>query len=210
METAAAKANFHPTVMIETAQPLDSSFGRQHLVRVGALGHVGRFTSADAVRYPRAARVVVRSGRGLELGEVLAPPGDAADAQRADGSILRGVTPEDQLLAARLEKHRQAAYDACAARLAERRLDAVLMDVEHLFDGQTLLFYFLGEMTPALEALTDELAELYETQVQFRRFAEAVNEGCGPGCGTETAAGCDTCATGCAISNACGTRRREH
>jgi hypothetical protein len=50
------------------------------------------------------------------------------------------------------------------------------------------------------------LAELYETQVQFRRFADAVNEGCGPGCGTEAAAGCKTCATSCAVAGACATR----
>src|SRR5471032_697032 len=138
--------------------------GRQHLVRVGALGHVGRFTAVDAVRYPRYSRVVVRTGRGLELGEVLDPPANSAEEERADGSILRGLTIEDQLLEARLEKNRQAAYEACAARLSELSLPATLMDVEHLFDGQTLLFYFLGEMTPELEALTQELAELYETQ----------------------------------------------
>ena len=72
-------------------------------MRVGALGHVGRFTSVDAVRYPRMRRVVVRTGRGLELGEVLTPPDDATDSAGRDGSILRGVTAEDQLLAARLE-----------------------------------------------------------------------------------------------------------
>jgi cell fate regulator YaaT (PSP1 superfamily) len=183
--------------------------GRQHLVRVGALGHVGRFTAVDAVRYPRHARVVVRTGRGLELGEILDPPANADEIERADGSILRGLTVEDQLLEARLEKNRQAAYAACAARLAELDLPATLMDVEHLFDGQTLLFYFLGKMTPELETITQELAELYETQVQFRRFAEAVTEGCGPGCGTEaaTGGGCKTCATGCAVASACATRR---
>jgi cell fate regulator YaaT (PSP1 superfamily) len=168
--------------------------GRQHLVRVGALGHVGRFAAVDAVRYPRHARVVVRTGRGLELGEILDPPANV---------------DEVQLLEARLEKNRQAAYTACAARLADLGLPATLMDVEHLFDGQTLLFYFLGEMTPELESLTQELAELYETQVQFRRFTEAVTEGCGPGCGTEaaTGGGCKTCATGCAVASACATRK---
>jgi cell fate regulator YaaT (PSP1 superfamily) len=174
-----------------------------HLVRVGALGHVGRFTAVDAVRYPRESRVVVRTGRGLELGEVLQPPADSPDPTPADGSILRGVTIEDQLLEARLERNRQAAYDACAARLSSLGLPVALMDVEHLFDGRSLVFYFLGEMSPTLEALTDELAELYETQVQFRKFAEAVTEGCGPGCGTESAAGCKTCVTGCAIAGAC-------
>ena len=192
--------------LLDTAAAVETTLGRQHLVRVGALGHVGRFTAVDAVRYPRNSRVVVRTGRGLELGEVLSPPGESADEGNADGSILRGLTIEDQLLAARLEMNRQAAFEACAARLTAISSPAVLMDVEHLFDGQTLLFYFLGEVTPELEAITDELAELYETHVQFRRFAEAVETGCGPGCGTDAAAGCKTCVSGCAVASACPTR----
>ncbi len=62
-----------------------------HLLRVGAMGHVGRFAAIDAVRYPRRSRVVVRTVRGLELGEVLAPC-DATPEGNTDGSILRGVT----------------------------------------------------------------------------------------------------------------------
>jgi cell fate regulator YaaT (PSP1 superfamily) len=183
--------------------------GRHHLIRIGTLGWVGRFTAVDAVRYPRHARVIVRTGRGLELGEVLAPPGDEADAMPGDGSILRGMTVEDQLLAARLERTRQAAYEACAQRLARLEGSVTLMDVEHLFDGQTLAFYFLGEITPQVEALADELAAAYETQAQIGRFAETLTAGCGPGCGTESAAGhgCTTCATGCAVSGACHTPR---
>lgn len=188
-----------------TRLPDEVSLGRQHLVRVGALGTVGRFTSVDAVRYPRASRVIVRTGRGMELGEVLSEP-TGSDAEAADGSILRGVTVADDLLLARLEKNRCEAYEACAKRLAEIRSPAALMDVEHLFDGRTLVFYFLGEMTAELEALTAELAELYESRVQFRQFADAVNEGCGPGCGTEAAAGCKTCVSGCAVAAACPTR----
>jgi hypothetical protein len=80
------------------------------------------------------------------------------------------------------------------------------MDVEHLFDGHTLVFYFLGEISAELAEMTSELAELYEAHVQVRRFAEAVTEGCGPGCGTETAAGCKTCASGCAVASVCASR----
>jgi hypothetical protein len=182
---------------------------RHHLVRVGALGSVGRFTAVDAVVYPRHAPVVVRTGRGLELGEVLAAPGDVRDEGFGDGSILRGVTTQDRLLQARLEKNRLAAYAACAARLAELGSPAVLMDVEHLFDGRTLLFYFLGEITPEVEAITDELAELYEAHAQFRSFTEAVTVGCGPDCGTEAAEGhgCTSCASGCAVADHCATRK---
>ena len=183
---------------------------RQHLVRVGALGRVGRFTSVDAMVYPRSGRVVVRTGRGLELGEVLTPPGVEPNGAASDGSILRGMTIEDQLLEARLEQNRQAALQACAARLAEADLPVTLLDAEQLFDGRTLVFYFLGEVTPDVERLTDELASAYEAQVQIGKFAETLLAGCGPGCGTAeaTGAGCQSCAVGCAVSGACHTDRK--
>ena len=38
------------------------------------MGQVGRFAAVDAVRYPRRSRVIVRTRRGLELGEVLMSP----------------------------------------------------------------------------------------------------------------------------------------
>jgi cell fate regulator YaaT (PSP1 superfamily) len=183
---------------------------RQHFIRVGALGHVGRFTSVDAVAYPRASRVIVRTSRGLETGEVLGPADEEVTRGNSDGSILRGMTIEDELLEARVQQKRQSALDACVARLSERGISATLVDVEHLFDGRSLFFYFLGEVTPEIEDITAELAEVYDAAAQFRKFAETLTEGCGPGCGTEEAAGhgCTTCATACAVSSACATRRR--
>jgi hypothetical protein len=185
------------------------TMARHHFVRVGVLGHVGRFTAVDATSYPRASRVVVRTGRGLEVGEVLAPYDDELPRGAADGSILRGMTVEDHLIAARLEKNRQQAFLACDDRLRHLGVEATLMEVEHLFDGRSLFFYFLGDVTPAVEAATGELAEAYDAVVQFRKFADTVVAGCGPGCGTEESSGqgCTSCATGCAISGACGSPR---
>lgn len=181
-----------------------------HLVRVGAMGRVGRFVAVDAVRYPRHSRVVVRTQRGLEIGQVLVPPDDGHDSRLLiDGEILRRMTIQDELLQARLEKHRQQAYEACVALLAEKGLPAVLVDVEHLFDGQGLFFYFLGDVPPELERLTDQLAEAYESKVQFRQYAQTLVEGCGPGCGTEEVkgrGGCQAC-TSCAVAGVCGTKR---
>lgn len=174
------------------------------------MGQVGRFAAVDAVRYPRHSRVIVRTKRGLEIGQVLAPPDDSDDGRAfADGDILRGVTVEDELLIARLEKHRQAAYEACASLLAEHKVPAVLVDVEHLFDGQGLFFYFLGDVPSEVESLTAQLADVYETKVQFRKFTDTLIEGCGPGCGTEEVmgrGGCEAC-TSCAVAGVCGSRR---
>ena len=176
----------------------------QHLVRVGAIGHVGRFLAVDANRYARGTRVICRTLRGLEVGEVLS---EIDDHGESDGSLLRAVTVEDELLLARLQRNRDAAIEACSTLIADRGLTAALIDVEHLFDGETLYFYFLGEVEESLEQLTSELAEAYETKVQFRKFTESVVEGCGPDCGTEAAeGGCGEGGCGsCAIAKACAT-----
>jgi hypothetical protein len=153
---------------------------------------------------------VCRTRRGVEVGEVLAD--DEGSYAEVDGTVLRRVTVEDQLLLSRLEKYKDQAFRACEDLLRVRGLEAVLMDVEHLFDGRSLYFYFLGDVTEELESLTAELAAAYDTEVQFHRFAQTLTEGCGPGCGTEEAAGNGCGTTGCAscsVAGACGPRRSD-
>jgi len=195
------------TIVFQTSTHFCESM---HLVRVGIHGQVGRFRSADAMRYPRGARVVVRTTRGLEVGQVLSSgvgSDSAANGERglADGQLLRGMTAQDELLAARLAGRSSEAYQACVSLLAERGVRAVLTDTELLFDGSSLYFHFLGDPPAEAQMLTTELAETYEAKAQIGRFAQTLAEGCGPGCGTEEAkgqGGCDSCAS-CAVASAC-------
>jgi cell fate regulator YaaT (PSP1 superfamily) len=184
----------------------------QHWVRFGIPGYVGRFASPLGERLGRGTRVILRTARGLEVGEVLSPADEPApDASPPDGKLLRRVTVEDDLLLARIEKHRDDAFHACVGLLAKRQIAATLVDVEHLFDGQSLYFYFVGDTPPEIEAVTQDLADAYDAQVEFRKFTETLTEGCGPGCGTEAAAGgCGHggCAT-CVVASACSTRKRR-
>jgi len=182
------------------------------------MGTVARMTSADAQVYPRSSRVICRTPRGLEVGEVLSAVEESANvAGDPDeltkpplGTVLRRMTVEDDLLLARIEKHKHEAFEACERQLVERGIPAVLLDAEHLFDGQSLLFYFLGDTSPELDELTRELGETYDAHVQFSKFAETLTTGCGPGCGTEDAegGGCGSggCST-CAVLSACGSKR---
>lgn len=183
----------------------------EHLIRVGLLGQVGRFHSPTGASYPRGRRVICRTARGLEVGTVLSSSVRSDEAIHlgdprsfSDGTVLRLVSPEDELLLARLESHRHEAYAACVQLLEERDEAAVLVDVEHLFDGKSLYFYFLGAVSPQVDLLTAELATLYETKVEFRRFAETLEHGCGPACGTADGGGCSTSCSSCGIAAACG------
>jgi hypothetical protein len=178
----------------------------QHFVRVGILGSVGRFAAADRQRYARGARVICRTPRGLEVGQVLSAA-DAKGDQPCDGTLLRRATVQDDLLIARLEKNRDEAFAACSQRLLQLDCPAVLLDVEHLFDGQSLYFYFLGDSTSQLDALTAELAEVYEAKAQLQKFAETLTAGCGPHCGTDEATGCGSACGSCAVSGACSVRK---
>ncbi|MGI9519574.1 MAG: PSP1 C-terminal domain-containing protein [Pirellulaceae bacterium] len=172
-----------------------------HLVQIGLLGSVGRFHAVDRRTRGRGTQVICRTERGLEVGHVLTTL--EIDTDQVDGELLRRVTPDDRLLINRIERFREKAFDDCLRLLKQHDIPATLVEVEHLFDGQNLFFYFLGEVTPQLDAITGELAETYESRVKFRRFAETLARGCGPECGSG-AAGCGSegCAS-CAVRESC-------
>ena len=185
--------------------PLESDLGIPHLVKVGLLGHVGRFESADGRVFSRNDEVICRTRRGLEVGSIMCPVDDfeTAEVPESDGQVMRQVTPDDQMILNRIDKFRDRAFAACCRLLDEQNLSAVLVDVEHLFDGQSLYFYFLGEVPDQVHELTGQLAEEYEKKVKFRKFAETLASGCGPDCGT----GASKCSTGgcgtCSMSGSC-------
>ena len=171
------------------------------------MGVVGRFDAINFETYPRDARVICRTSRGLELGAVVCPINEfPTENSNMDGQILRQVGSEDDLILERLERHRDKAFRACQQLISQRRLPAILVDVEHLFDGESVYFYFLGEVDSELEKLTEELAVAYESKVRFKKFAETLANGCGPDCGT----GDNGCASGncgtCALSGSCSSK----
>ena len=178
-----------------------------HLVKVGLMGVVGRYESLDSNVYPRDTHVVCRTERGLEQGWVMTDLESSAEGSR--GQLLRHVTPEDRLILERLEKHRDKAFHACQALIRESGIPAVLVDVEHLLDGESLFFYFLGDPDPRLESITDQLAATYDRKVRFKKFAETMAQGCGPDCGTgEGGCGSGGCGS-CAIAGACGAASKK-
>ncbi len=175
----------------------------QQLVRFGVMGQVRPFLG-ERLAFPRGSEVVIRTGRGLEWGTVLTAP--APTESPSDGTILRSLSANDRLLIERITKNKHEAVIACEKKIKESGAEATLVDLELLFDGKTLIFYFLGEIDKKIERITAELAEVFETKVQFRRFTETVIEGCGPDCGTASANGACTNCTSCAIAPSCGKK----
>ena len=179
----------------------------QWLVQLGPFGQVGRFRATDAPTLGRGDMAICRTSRGLEVGRLLNSIDEEPTADE-DGQLLRRMSSQDQMVWERICRHRDRAFNACTELLREKKLNATLMEVESLFDGNTLYFYFLGPVDAEVEALTRDLAETYESKVQFRRFAERLAEGCGPGCGTDASEnGCASGACGsCGLAGACSSK----
>ena len=184
-----------------------------YLVQIGLFGEIMRFRSVGPAIYQRDAEVVCRTTRGLEIGRIVSKadlpfsnrpgsedlPADPAEpAHDFQGTVLRTVTRDDRMIMDRIKKFKDRAFAACQELLVKRNVKATLLDVEHLFDGTSLYFYFWGETPNEVHALTTELSEIYDAKVKFRQFADRLANGCGPGCGTTASkcstSGCSSCA----------------
>ncbi len=194
-------------VWVELGSAAEPAAGqaRQFLVRFGAMGIVARFETGEPVPCARGDRVVLETHRGIEVGEVLLTADASAPSWTAEpmaGRLLRAMTPEDELLERALREGQQRAFAACRELLAERGAPVELVDAEHLLDGETLIFYFLGDLPRDLADVSTQLAERYEARIEFRQFADRAAAGCGPGCGSDAGAG--QCSDGsCAVGGSC-------
>lgn len=191
-----------------------------YFVRIGSWGEIARCRGGGDGPYRRGRRVICRTPRGLEVGQVTAPdssnapPLDADSQSPSDGdigaekseaaTILRATTAEDELLINRLERHRRDAMEECRRCLAAAGSSAVLLEVDQVFDAGTLIFYFLSPPEPTDQELVQRLAERYESRVRSGHFAKLLAKGCGPtcgtkDCGTETEGKTGGCSGSCAL-----------
>lgn len=173
-----------------------------YFLQVGIHGQVGRFELAEPMQLRRNERILCRTARGLELGRVLAPI--RGEWESGDGTVLRKMRPEDELLWGHMQELGAAALSRCQEWLGEQATGEVLLEVEPLMDGRTLYFHFLSEVSETTQQQIDELAALYEQEVQASDFAKLLEIGCGPGCGTEAAE------NGCGSSGGCAVCKVAH
>lgn len=139
------------------------------------------------------------------LATVRGAQGETTGRHGCDGELLRKMTPEDRLIQQRIERFADQAFAACTRVIEDKQLPDVLVDVEHLFDGENIFFWFLGEVSPRLADMMDELAETWETRVRLRQFSRRLAEGCGPDCGTSSGGCGDNGCHSCPARGRCGS-----
>jgi cell fate regulator YaaT (PSP1 superfamily) len=145
-----------------------------YVVRYGLTRFVAEFSPRGSEVYSRGTEVVVRSSRGTEWGEVLsaATPRtrEFLGAREPEGRILRSVTRSDR---ESLERTREAERDAFKGGqeiIRESKLVMQLIDVESLFGGERLVFYYISEQRVDFRELVKQLAKRFRTRIEMRQI----------------------------------------
>lgn len=142
------------------------------VVRHGAMRRLGVFTPPTDYTLDRRVRVIVRTDRGLEVGDPLAladPKAVAALPDPSGGEIIRIMDAADRQKLARIETQ-QAESLAVAERLvAEHRLAMKVFDCELLFGGERAVFYFLADGRVDFRELVRSMAREFKTRIELRQ-----------------------------------------
>ncbi len=143
------------------------------IVRHGAMRQLGEFEPSSAEVYKRDIQVVVRSERGIEIGQVLCPATERTVQLLSDlthGQILRPVSVADLNEARRLKEIEREELRRCADFIRSRNLAMELVDAEHLLGGERIIFYFLAEKRVDFRDLVRDLAREYQTRIEMRQI----------------------------------------
>src|SRR5947209_19439566 len=118
-----------------TRRPTDRSgppaMTTSYVVRYGQMRFLGEFAGLPDREHVRGERVVVRSERGTEIGEVLTRATDRTALfleNPSRGEILRVASAEDVAADARLAAVRDEGFAACRLFIARRRLQQELVE----------------------------------------------------------------------------------
>lgn len=142
------------------------------IVRHGAMRFLGEFDPEQG-SFTRGQDVVLRTERGHELGQVLCPSTPTVMATLAEptrGRIIRALTDADRQHRGRLRELQDREMEVCQRYVEQRRLQMELVDVEHLFGGERIIFYFLAEKRVDFRELVKDLARECQTRIEMRQI----------------------------------------
>ncbi len=134
---------------------------------------LGVLSTRGGDRFERGSRVIARTTRGMEVGEVLCEGTDEALQHLKDppgGQILRQMSADDENELAHLQSNEPAEYETCRRIVQQLSLQMQLVDIEHLFGGERIVIYYLAEDRVDFRELVKLLAGEFQTRIEMRQI----------------------------------------
>jgi cell fate regulator YaaT (PSP1 superfamily) len=146
---------------------------KTYIVRHGAMRLLGEFGAPPDLTFARGDRVVAKTDRGQELGDVLCPATPQAVARLPDptrGDIVRLMTGTDRQKEEQIKQAAKKQFETGRRLVTDHRLAMELVDIEVLFGGERLVFYFLADKRVDFRELVRAMAREFSTRIELRQI----------------------------------------
>lgn len=160
------------------------------LVRYGKMGLLGWFEHNESQIPKNKPYVIVKTERGLELGQLVGPynykggnyrftpeqveayytQGTKDISITTGGRFVRFATHEDIREQEHLEASAVEEAKCCQRFADELGLNMKIVEAEHLFGGERILFYFTSDGRVDFRELVKRLAREYQTRIELRQI----------------------------------------
>ena len=145
-----------------------------YIARHGSTKLIGEFKTNWKTPLPRNRQVILRTERGLEWGEILCESNEQIRKHlvkgHSKGKIIREVNPKDYDQLQEAQQQEQVEFEGCKKFIKQRKMIMNLVDVEHLFGGERIIFYYLAEGRVDFRELVKDLAREYRTRIEMRQI----------------------------------------
>lgn len=145
-----------------------------YIVRYGATRNVAEFHYKGELEIKRSTAVLVRSDRGVEWGEVLCPATERTreylGKSEQAGRILRPADGDAWKKLDELHLSEREVFEGGKEQIREFNLNMQLVDVEKVFGGERIIFYYLAEQRVDFRELVKSLARKFQTRIEMRQI----------------------------------------
>ena len=116
--------------------------------------------------------VIVETARGIECGEVAMENRMVEDDTIISPlkKVLRLATEDDIAVVAKNKEKEKKATAIFEEKVAYRKLDMKLVDVEYTFDGSKILFYYTAPSRVDFRELVKDLAGVFRARIELRQI----------------------------------------
>ena len=145
----------------------------KYIVRYGIMRSIGVMASRNDIVYRRSMEVIVRTDRGIEVGQVLCEATEDALShldQPATGHVIREVSNDDVVSIDGIDGDRKKKLAICQKHIEALNLEMKLIDVEQLFGGERLVVFYLSEDRVDFRELVKLLASEFQTRIEMRQI----------------------------------------
>ncbi|ADG65933.1 PSP1 domain protein [Planctopirus limnophila DSM 3776] len=145
------------------------------VVRYGVTRLLGEFViRGPHIPVSRGTQVIVRSDRGTEWGEVLCAASESTrewlGIDKETGRILRLPTLDDERHKDRVAQLEVEEFNSCKQLIGEMSLQMQLVDTEHVFGGERIVFYYVSEQRIDFRELVKVLAKRHQSRIEMRQI----------------------------------------